>query len=93
MCLANPLQTRWWRRKFFILIGAAYSNVDAVAWVPELPSLLHNDFAPIACEKRGWMKWRQQVRDVEEVRRGKELRRCENVPDQACRCRAHFKHS
>src|ERR1700743_1359544 len=32
------------------------------------------------------MKWRHQVRDVEEVRCSEELRRCENVPESACRC-------
>jgi hypothetical protein len=83
MCPANPLVGR----KFFILIHAAYWNVGQVASVPALSPLLHHDFAPIACENRGWMKWHQQVRDVEEVRCCEELRRCENVPDSACRCR------
>jgi hypothetical protein len=39
-------------------------------------------------QKPDWTRWRQQARDVEEVRCMKELRRCENVPESAGRCRS-----
>src|SRR5258708_7670941 len=69
-----------------VWICAVLGTLDRISGSRPSAITAHNS-AAIAFQKPDWTKWRQQDRAVEEVRCGKELRRCENVPDSACRCR------